>query len=114
MNPFKFPQFSPEDVGRLRFISCSRYRLGATNDEGWFRGQCRFTKFAPKWGEFYELTGDLRLAECPNDWVEVAAARDASRHFLFYFKDETFECDATDWRFEVLKANQSSTATGSQ
>jgi len=112
MNPFKFPQFSPEDVGRLRFMSCSRYRLGATNDEGWFRGQCRFTRFAPKWGEFYELTGDLRLAECPNDWVGVAPVQDASRHFLFYFRDETFECDATDWSFEVLKAKQSSTPTG--
>jgi len=25
MNPFRFPQLSAEDVGRLRFTSCQRY-----------------------------------------------------------------------------------------
>jgi hypothetical protein len=34
MNPFQFPQFSPQDVGQLRFVSCRRYRLGSTNDDG--------------------------------------------------------------------------------
>lgn len=104
LNPFQFPQFSAEDKGRLRFVSCLRYRLGATNDEGWFRGQCRFTGLAPRWGEFYEVEGDLRLAECPDEWVEVDRAAERSRHFLFYFRDETFECDALDWRFDILKA----------
>jgi hypothetical protein len=104
MNPFKFGQFGPEDIGRLRFVSCQRYRLGATNDEGWYRGQCRFSKLAPSWGEFYEVGGDLRLSECPNDWVELAPARPDSRHFLFYFRDQTFECDAVEWSFEVLNA----------
>ncbi|MCX6928124.1 MAG: hypothetical protein NT154_33675 [Verrucomicrobia bacterium] len=82
MNPFRFPQFSPEDVGRLRFLSCQRYRLGPANDEGWYRGQCRFSKLAPNWGEFYEVGGDLRLAECPEDWVQVGAAPASPRHFL--------------------------------
>lgn len=107
MNPHQFPQFSSEDVGRLRFVSCQRYRLGATNDEGWYRGQCRFSKFAPKWGEFYEVGGDLRLEECPEDWVEVIPAQGNSRHYLFYFRDETFECDAADWELEVVKSAKS-------
>ena len=106
MNPFVFPDFSDEDVGRLRFRLCSRYRLGGTNDEGWSRGQCRFSKIAPSWGEFYEVGGDLRLAECPADWVEVGAASDSLRHFLFYFRDETFECDASDWSLEVWRRNR--------
>ncbi len=106
MNPFRFPQSSPENVGRLRFLSCQRYRLGAANDEGWYRGQCRFSKVAPQWGEFYEIEGDLRLSECPNDWVEVGPIQESSRHFLFYFRDETFECDASDWKFEVVRAEQ--------
>jgi hypothetical protein len=104
LNPFQFPQFDPEDVGKLRFSSCLRYRLGAPNDEGWHRGQCRFSHFAPHWGEFYELGGDLRLAECPDDWIEVCSTLSVPRHFLFYFRDETFECAAFDWDFEVLKA----------
>jgi hypothetical protein len=106
MNPYQFPQFSPEDVGQLRFVSCQRYRLGSTNDEGWYSGQCRFSNLAPQWGEFYEVGGDLRLRECPDDWVAVGPGRDSSRHFLFYFRDETFECDAKDWTFEVVKAEQ--------
>ena len=104
MSSFQFPRFRQGDVGRLRFLSCWRYRLGATNDEGWHRGQCRFSKRAPRWGEFYEVDGDLRLEECPQDWVEVGTAREISRHFLFYFRDETFECDASEWSFEILKA----------
>jgi hypothetical protein len=105
MNPFQFPDFSVEDIGRLRFHSCSRYRLGGANDEGWYRGQCRFSEIAPSWGEFYEVSGDLRLAECPADWIEVGVISDSLRHFLFYFRDETFECDASDWSLEVWRPN---------
>jgi len=105
MNRFVFPDFTAEDVGRLRFCLCSRYRLGDTNDEGWHRGQCRFSKIAPSWGEFYEVSGDLRLVECPADWVEAGIASDSLRHFLFYFRDETFECDASDWSLEVWRPN---------
>ena len=101
MNPFHFPQFSADDVGKLRFVSCQRYRLGSTNDEGWLRGQCRFSKIAPRWGEFYEVAGDLRLAECPDDWIDLSNSNEPTRHFLFYFRDGTFECDASGWRFDV-------------
>jgi len=106
MNPFQFPEFGSEDVGRIRFVSCQRYRLGETNDEGWYLGQCRFSKRAPNWGEFYEVGGDLRLEECSDDWVTVGSARQMSRHFLFYFRDDTFECDALDWEFEVERPGQ--------
>lgn len=104
MNPWQFPQYNEGDIGTLRFARCSRYRLGPTNDEGWYRGQCRFSGIAPAWGEFYELTGDLRLAECPKDWVQVSPSSGHSRHFLFYLRDETFECDAEDWKLTVDKA----------
>jgi hypothetical protein len=113
MNPFRFGQFSPANVGKLRFLCCQRYRLGATNDEGWYRGQCRFSQTAPHWGEFYEVEGDLRLEECPNDWLQIDSVQQGSRHFLFYFRDATFECDASDWTFEVLKAEPGSAADGS-
>jgi hypothetical protein len=68
LNAFMFNAFSEGDQGRLTFSSCSRYRLGPTNDEGWYRGQCRFSKVAPAWGEFYEVTGDL-FDEQVSDWV---------------------------------------------
>ena len=103
LNPYQFPQYDSEHVGILRFVSCQRYRLGATNDEGWFRGQCRFSTVAPKWGEFYEVAGDLRLEKCADDWVVVGPVQSTARHFLFYFRDDTFECDALDWKFDVDK-----------
>src|SRR5262252_4184855 len=58
LNPCPFNQFSQGDRGGLVFRNCWRYRLGKTNDEGWYLGQCRFSKVAPAWGEFYEVQGD--------------------------------------------------------
>ena len=105
VNPFQFPGFDSGDRGTIRFSSCSRYRLGATNDEGWYRSQCRYSSAAPAWGEFYELIGaDTRLDE-PQDWKTVNLASNADRHFLFYLRDETFECIATDWKFEPDSTN---------
>jgi hypothetical protein len=107
LNPFQFRQFAVGDEGVLRFVDCTRYRLGATNDEGWYRGQCRYSASAPAWGEFYEVSGtdDLRLLEEPTDWTTINKASRSSRHFLFYFRDETFECIAADWAYEPLPSN---------
>ena len=100
-NPYQFPRFVEGQRLRLRFVVTRRYRLGGTNDEGWYLGQCRFSRVAPKWGEFYEVSGDLRLERTPNDdWQSVGDTRTAGRHFLFYLKDGTFECEADDWALE--------------
>ncbi len=117
LNPYLYPAFAEGQEGRLVFPKCWRYRLGPTNDEGWYRGQCRFTGLAPGWGEFYEVSGDLLLERAVVDWkgesrklvwkVGPAAPPTQSRHFLFYMRDETFECDAGDWRFEVLPIHES-------
>src|SRR5437763_1705683 len=71
LNPFQLKRFSAGDRGRLIFHNCWRYRLGETNDEGWYLGQCRFSKIAPGWGEFYEVQGDLKLEPSLSDWVLV-------------------------------------------
>jgi hypothetical protein len=89
-----------EEEGRIIFDHCSMWRLGSTNDHGWYAGQCRYSKDAPAWGEFYELLGkdDRRLE--PTDWHKLATSAPDERHFLFYLRDNTFECFATEWRFE--------------
>jgi hypothetical protein len=94
VNPFQFPEFVEGEVGVLRFVRCERYRLGSPNDEGWYLGQCRFSTLAPKWGEFYMVQGDAALLEAPEDWRLVRPLSGAGRHFLFYFRDDTFECVA--------------------
>jgi hypothetical protein len=95
LNAFRYKRFSEGDRGRLLFRRCWRYRLGSTNDEGWYLGQCRFSKIAPAWGEFYEVDGDLKLESAPDDWIVVGnESRPTAKHFLFYLRDQTFECDA--------------------
>ena len=99
LNAFIFPQFQEGDAGLLRFKNVTRYRLGATNDEGWYRGQCRYSGVAPKWGEFYEISDHTPLANEPRDWVVVHQSGANDRHFLFYLRDATFECNAESWSF---------------
>ncbi|SMC43342.1 hypothetical protein [Rhizobium sp. RU36D] len=93
-----------DEAGCLTFVGCSRWRLGSPNDEGWYLGQCRYSKIAPRWGEFYEITGRDSLRDMPDDWHELADAGEGYRHFLFYLKDETFECIAADWSFRHVAA----------
>jgi hypothetical protein len=119
LNDLMFSDYKNAESGLLRFRDCWRYRIGPPNDEGWYRGQCRFSRLAPAWGEFYEVHGDLlldavpeneafyipsrniQLGACPLDWIIIGRQESFSRHFLFYFRDETFECDASDWEFLV-------------
>ena len=95
-NRFIYPNYSEVERVVLSFFGCRMYRLGATNDEGWYLGQCRFSDTAPEWGEFYEVGGDSKLTEV-DDWIDVGELVGDARHFLFYFRDETFECVAQDW-----------------
>ena len=127
LNDLLYPEYKNAEKGILRFTDCWRYRLGPTNDEGWCRGQCRFSRLAPKWGEFYEVHGDLlfnavldpkafynetfkvQLTPYSLDWVTLGKEVISSRHFLFYLRDETFECDARDWNFSIRwRAGQNS------
>jgi hypothetical protein len=99
LNPWAY-QAVEEERGSLAFSQCSLWRLGSTNDEGWDAGQCRYSKSAPRWGEFYELFGEDDQRFTPTDWHELMPISPEQRHFLFYLRDNTFECFAAEWRFE--------------
>jgi len=106
MNPYQFQDFHDEEQGFVRFVNCSQFRLGATNDEGWYLGQCRFSKIAPEWGEFYAILDEPRSVEGPEDWVLVPENPSITRtHFLFYFRDGTFECVAENCLIEPVANN---------
>ncbi len=88
------------EKGCITLERCSLWRLGMTNDEGWYAGQCRYSKVAPDWGEFYELLGEDEHRLQPVDWQKLSPLKPEHRHFLFYLRDDTFECFAAEWRFE--------------
>ena len=101
LNAFLFGNFEEGNWAEITFSRCSRYRLGPTNDEGWSRGRCRFSKIASAWGEFYEVAGDLLLEKPGLEWhIACIPPQPDSKHFLFYFRDETFECEAHDWSID--------------
>ena len=105
LNGFQFDAFAPGEQGFLRFHVCSRYRFSSVNDEGWYRGQCRFIGVAPKWGEFCEVTDDFKDDAPSIAWTDHAATADSQRNFLFYFRDNAFECSARDWSFDKNQEN---------
>ncbi len=98
-NAFAFDALEGER-GSLVFNDCARWRLGPTNDEGWYRGKCRYSDLAPRWGEFFEIVGDDPDRDLPSDWAVLSPTTQVHRHFLFYLRDDTFECLALDWRLD--------------
>ena len=89
----------------LRFVNTERFRLGPTNDEGFYLGQCRFTGIAPAWGEFYRISGPAETLNAPSDWKILQPKFGKSAHYLFYFRDETFECVAEECESDVRDDN---------
>src|ERR1700759_506045 len=43
LNRFAY-KANEEEKGCLTFEGCTMWRLGATKDEGWYAGQCRYSK----------------------------------------------------------------------
>ena len=98
-NRYQFPDFAKVSRSAVSFEACSRYRLTPVNDEGWYRGQCRFSKLAPHWGEFYRVDGDTMDEAESAPWAVIAPDRHGAAHYHFYLRDETFEAKAIDWDF---------------
>ncbi|MEH0293423.1 hypothetical protein V6R98_14565 [Agrobacterium sp. CCNWLW71] len=91
-----------ETWSTLRFAGCSRWRWDSTNDHEWYKvdGHGRHSGAAPRWGEFYELIGpDPDPDHDALSWEKIGADTTTSRHFLYYFRDETLEFMAEDWSF---------------
>lgn len=105
VNAFQFTEFQEGESAALRFTACERYRLGPPNDDGWYDGRCRFSRSAPEWGEFYLVVGDAALLDAPQDWHTLTATSGKGRHYLFYFRDNSFECVAAQCRIDPGPGN---------
>lgn len=106
LNSFIHEDVEEGDKGVLEFINCYQYRLGATNDEGFYRGQCRFYKTGVEWGNFYNIINSTWKRDFPSDKIIVDSTlinNPSLNHYLFYFRDETFECIAQSYKFNVAR-----------
>ncbi|GBO89016.1 MULTISPECIES: hypothetical protein [Marinobacter] len=103
VNPWAHDGFEENERVRLVFRSCSQYRLGPTNDEGWYAGQCRFGQLAPDWGEFYSLRGEADEVLEATDWVPIEKGT-GGNHYLFYLRDCTFECKADTYELQRINS----------
>ncbi len=87
---------------KITFHDCYQYRNGAPNDEGFYcYNQSRYKKYGVKWGEFY-LVHNSDWKENFPDPIKVGMPQDNSQHYLFYFRDETFECIASSYSLTFL------------
>lgn len=102
LNPFQYKQFSEDDRAKITFHNCYQYRYGYPNDDGFYSyNQSRFKKYGVKWGEFYLVHNSNWKDEFPEPII-VGRYADNTNHYLFYFRDGTFECIAKSYNIEFL------------
>ena len=80
----------------MKFKRTLRTYQGLNYDEGYFYGQYRTNHNELPWGEFYEIKSGLDK-ELPNPIEKIQTSNSDRKHFIFFFKDETFECLASDY-----------------
>ena len=99
LNHFQFDKYQEGDKVKIRFKNCAEYSLNTCNDEGYFYGQYRTNHKELPWGEFYEIKSGLDT-KLPNPIEEIQSSNSDRKHFIFFFKDETFECLASDYSLD--------------
>lgn len=105
LDAFTYERFSEGDKAKITFCNCFHYRHGIPNDEGFFcYGQSRYKKYGVKWGEFYLVHNSDWKQNFP-DPIRVGTIDDRQQHYLFYFRDETFECIASSYTIEFFKCS---------
>lgn len=105
LNPFAYDNVSEKDKGELIFNDCFKYSFNSCNDEGYFLGQYRYKNDQLPWGEFYELQHDWEKDFHPDfRMLNSQIKKDGLRHFIFFFRDNTFECVAKDFKFSYLRS----------
>jgi len=105
LNYFIYDHINEGQMGQLVFNNCYCYRLGSPNDHGFYLNQFRYGPNDIKWGEFYELFDSNWQKDFPAD--KIILDKDFKlnsnlKHYLFFFRDNTFECIATGYEFKNL------------
>jgi hypothetical protein len=86
-------QFKEGEKGTLVFYNCHKYSFTTMNDEGYLLGKHRYKNADLPWGNFYLLRTDTEKEFDIN--AIVVNPKIGTRgllHYIFFFKDNTFEC----------------------
>ncbi|TWR27860.1 hypothetical protein FPZ42_01210 [Mucilaginibacter achroorhodeus] len=107
LNYFIYTQFNEGDWGRLIFTGCHKYSTHGTNDEGYYMGQHRYKYTELPWGGFYELDTDWTIDFAPKAIIlSPIDSHKPLNHYIFFFKDNSFECVAADFEIEFIRAEK--------
>ncbi|MBS1659646.1 MAG: hypothetical protein JST68_01205 [Bacteroidetes bacterium] len=103
LNCFLFDAFNEGDTAILRFNGCHKYTLNSMNDEGYFMGKYRYKHDQLPWGEFYQLETDWEV-DFPrtNTILTTEIYPERLKHYIFFFKDNCFECVTENYEVEFL------------
>lgn len=112
LNYYIFP-FHENSKAIIRFENCLMFRSGDPNDEG-FYGKNNNTRW--KYEDFsYVEVDDFYVVE-NSDWQtnfgpdayinqnlmkDLSIPKEKYKHFVFFMKEGTFECVATDYKEEI-------------
>lgn len=104
LNYYVYEGYRQGDKVKIIFKNCASYSLNSCNDEGYYYGQYRIKPNQLPWGEFFEIKSGVDR-NFPKPVTLIDIDKENKRHFIFFFKDETFECLADDYTLDFYNVN---------
>lgn len=105
VNYFIYEKFKEGDKARLTFLNCLKYAFNAMNDEGYYKGHYRYKYTDLPWGEFYKLNTSWQTDfPAKHTALPEKIEKENLHHYIFFFKDNTFECVAESYQLEFYSS----------
>lgn len=106
LNYFAYERFREGEKARLTFPNCHKYSFNTMNDEGYYSGHYRYSDSELPWGGFYNLNSKWQSDfPSPSVTLNSDSSRENLKHYIFFFKDNTFECVAETYELKFLAAS---------
>jgi hypothetical protein len=100
LNSNDYEHIDEGDRGIVELNEVYAYRLVPTDREAFLKDEFRFKNNQLPWGEFYEIMNSGKK-NFPQEKTLLDGEVDKNdlRHFIFFFRDQIFECLAIEYRF---------------